>query len=79
MKTLIIIAIIGIFGCVATQPSVCPPEDVIINTPYGPLSVGKGQMIPENYYTIPEWKALMEEYYKEMEDLYNSSVPKENL
>ena len=75
MKTLMIIAILVLFfGCVSTQVCpVCPPEDVIIVGPDGPLKIEKGQMIPDNYYTIPEWDALIEEYY-------NSFVqPKTNM
>ena len=66
MKTFIIIlSAFFMFGCaIAPTPTspVCPPEDVIINSPSGPLQIDKGMMIPENYWTIPEWEKLYEEY-----------------
>ena len=69
MKTLSLIIIILVIGCAAAPPpihvcQVCPPEDVIINTPSGPLGIDKGLMTPENYYTIPEWQKLYEDYRK---------------
>ena len=78
MKTLITILILTFFvGCATTQ--LCPPEDVIINSGYGPVRTPKGMMNPDGYYTIPEWEALMEEYYNYMQEQYNSTVPKKSL
>ena len=73
MKSIIAIGILVLlFGCVSTQ-KVCPPEDVIINSGYGPIKIPKGMMNPDGYYTIPEWEALVEEYYDSLK------VPKEGL
>ena len=78
MKTLITILILTFFvGCATTQ--LCPPEDVIINSGYGPTKITKGMMTPDNYYTIPEWEALIEEYNNQLMKEYNDSRPESNM
>ena len=65
MKLLVIIlSSVLLFSCVATCPPcpVSPPEDVIISTEAGPIAIEKGSMIPDNYYTLPEWQELIDAY-----------------
>lgn len=71
MKRLILFLIPIVFlACATIKPCVCPdcpPEDVvIIDGQDMPTKIGKGWLIPENYFTMEEWEKLMMEYYNRM-------------
>jgi hypothetical protein len=60
---IILIILAMLVGCAAIPDCpTCPPENVIVATPGGPMEIEKGQLVPENYWTLPEW----EEFVKEM-------------
>ena len=61
-------------GCASIQPPcpVCPPEEIVIMTPWGPMRIEEGQLRPDTYYTIPEWDQMIEE-------LYGSQHPKMSM
>ena len=70
---LVFIVLLFIASCATSKPCVCPDEDIVIIDGQGmPTKIGKGWLIPENYYTIEEWKKLVQEYY-------NSLYPKQEM
>ena len=63
ISALALVLLLTLSSCVSCPPCpVSPPEDIIIMTPWGPLSIDKGTLIPDNYYTIPEWQELVKAY-----------------
>jgi hypothetical protein len=75
MKYLCILFLIVFFvGCATVQePCVCPPEDIVVmDQSYRPMKILKGMMVPENYYTMPEWDKLLKGYY-------DSLTPKQSM
>ena len=59
--SLIVLLTLSSCASLPTCP-VSPPEDIIIQTGSGPIMIEKGMITPENYWTIPEWQKLVDEY-----------------
>ena len=62
-KILSIIFLIMFVSCAGSQVvQQCPSEDIIIMTSTGPVSISKGMIVPEFYYTVPEYKEAVRKY-----------------